>query len=67
MLVRVTEPKELAFLQHITLEIRHAINQEETDHILSGCSFLNVNAEQQAHLSRYVEQNLDEDENLISH
>ncbi len=57
-LVRITEPEMLGFLQDVTLLVRHSIYEEETEHILAGCQFMDISQDAQKQIRQFVTVNL---------
>jgi len=53
-LVRMLAPEELAFLKQVELEVRHALYEEETEHILAGCRFVDLSPEAREQIARFV-------------
>lgn len=54
-LVRITEPEILGFLQNVTLLVRHSVYEEETEHILAGCQFMDIDRDAQSRIARIVD------------
>lgn len=54
-LVRITEPEILGFLQDITLLVRHSIYEDDTEHILAGCQFMDIDKDAQNRITRIVD------------
>ncbi len=57
-LVRITEPETLGFLQNVTLLVRHSVYEDETEHILAGCQFMDIHPDQQSGISNYISDRL---------